>query len=60
MPDTSREVLQEFVLDRFHEGAEIFTDDNKSYQGLPYRRFVQHSVGQYVNEKATTNGLESF
>ena len=33
----------------------------KSYQGLTYEReTVKHSVGEYVNKQAHTNGIESF
>ena len=60
VPDTTRELLLDFVIERTHSGTEIFTDDNQGYRGLELRRFVRHSVGQYVNEQATTNGMESF
>ena len=39
----------------------IYTDDHRSYIGLPYEHeSVNHSVGEYVREKAHTNGIESF
>ena len=42
-------------------GATIYTDEAKAYSGLPYEHgTVKHSVGEYVNGQASTNGLESF
>ncbi len=61
MPDTTAWVLQNFVMDTADEGAEIFTDDNTAYRRLPFqRRTVRYSVGEYVNEQAHINGVESF
>jgi transposase-like protein len=58
--DTTPEIIRDFVIRRAHSGTESFTDDNKAYKGLELRRFVRHSVGQFVNDQATTNGMESF
>ena len=41
----------------------IFTDEHKGYNGLSKsfgHRTVKHSVGEYVNGMAHTNGIESF
>lgn len=39
----------------------VYTDDHRSYIGLPYEHeSVNHSVGEYVREQAHTNGIESF
>ena len=42
------------------DGASIFTDEGTSYQGLPNHRSVKHTLGQYVDGMAHTNGIESF
>ena len=53
--------LQSFVVDKAKLGATIYTDDNRAYSGLPFpHKTVKHSVGEYVNEMAHTNGIESF
>ncbi len=37
------------------------SDDHKSYRGLPRtHEAVKHSVKEYVNGQAHTNGIESF
>ena len=41
------------------ETTTVYTDDTSSYS-LPNHEVVKHSVGQYVNGMASTNGLESF
>ena len=41
-------------------GIEVFTDEHVGYIGVPYRRTVRHSAGQYVSEQAHINGMESF
>ena len=48
------------VRERVHEGTEIMTDDTSGYHGEPNRQMVKHSVGEYVNEQAHINGMESF
>ena len=52
--------LQGFVLENVVPGAEIYTDDHRSYQGLPNHEAVKHSAGEYVKGMAHTNGVESF
>ena len=53
--------LRRFVTDRTEEGATVYTDDARAYLGLPRKHeTVRHSVGEYVNGMAHTNGLESF
>ena len=58
---TDRKELHAFVTDTTEEGSVIYTDDMKAYQGLPYRSHwtVKHSVKEYVNGMAHTNGIES-
>ena len=58
---TDAETLQGFVADHTAEGATVYTDDATAYHGLPFpHRSVKHSVGEYVNGMAHTNGIESF
>ena len=58
---TDKETLQRFVAERVSPDAEVYTDDHKSYKGIPNRhKVVKHSVSQFVNGMAHTNGLESF
>ena len=41
-------------------GAKVYTDEHSGYQGLPNHETVKHSVGEYVDGMAHTNGIESF
>ncbi len=59
---TGKESLQGFVHKHTADGATVYTDDHKAYsnmQGVKHET-VKHSVGEYVNDQATTNGVESF
>jgi transposase-like protein len=60
---TDSATLQGFVQDNVEAGAMIYTDEHKGYNGLS-KSFghlsVKHSVGEYVNGMAHTNGIESF
>ena len=60
VPDTTEPTLRGFVRDRTQPGTLVFTDEARACQGLPYHQAVRHSVSQYVDEQAHTNGLESF
>ncbi len=40
--------------------AKVYTDDHGGYYGLPNHETVKHSVGEYVDGQAHTNGIESF
>ena len=62
VPDTSAKTLQSFVTDHTVDGATVYTDDAKAYKGMRGRHHeaVKHSVGEYVNDMAHTNGMESF
>ena len=58
---TDASTLQGFVTEHVAEDATVYTDENRAYRGLPYKHeTVNHSVGEYVDEMAHTNGLESF
>ena len=53
--------LRGFVTSRTEEGATVYTDDARAYRGLPRdHHTIRHSVGEYVDGMAHTNGLESF
>ncbi len=57
---TDGPTLKGFVSDHAADGATIYTDEATAYHGLPNHETVNHSVGEYVNGQASTNGLESF
>ena len=59
--NTDAKTLQSFVGDRAAKGATIYTDDHGGYRGLPFdHETVKHSVGEFVDGQASTNGIESF
>ncbi|MCY4109965.1 MAG: IS1595 family transposase [Chloroflexi bacterium] len=58
---TDAPTLQEFVRERTEPTATVYTDEARAYDGLPrLRQAVKHSVGEYVDGMAHTNGIESF
>ena len=58
---TDAKTLQGFVGDHAAKGATVYTDDHSGYQGMPFEHeTVKHSVSEYVNGMAHTNGIESF
>ena len=58
---TDAETLQGFVADHAAPDATVYTDDASAYQGIPHdHETVKHSVGEYVDGMAHTNGIESF
>lgn len=57
---TDTVTLQEFVNERTADGAKVYTDDHAAYRGLLNHQAVRHSVSEYVNGQAHTNGVESF
>ena len=60
VPATDARTLKRFVAERTAWRATVYTDDHPSYAGLPHHQTVKHSVGEYVNAQAHTNGIESF
>ena len=59
--NTDAKTLQGFVSSRAAQGATVYTDDAKAYKGMPFdHQSVRHSVSEYVNGMAHTNGIESF
>ena len=58
---TDAETLQDFVEENTEEDAKVYTDDAKAYRGVEREHeAVRHSVSEYVNGMAHTNGIESF
>ena len=58
---TDKATLQGFVADNTTENAIVYTDEARAYKGMPRQhKVVKHSVGEFVNGQAHTNGLESF
>ena len=59
--NTDAKTLQGFVGERAAKGAAVYTDDHGGYQGMPFEHgTVKHSISEYVNGMAHTNGIESF
>ncbi|MDE2745675.1 MAG: IS1595 family transposase [Chloroflexota bacterium] len=53
--------LVPFVTDRTETDAVVYTDEHRGYRALPrVHETVIHSVGEYVDGQAHTNGIESF
>lgn len=64
IPNVKGPTLKGFVRANAPAGATVVTDNFNSYRGLAGEGYthltVNHSVGEYVREKAHTNGIESF
>ena len=60
VPATDARTLKRFVADRTDWQATVYTDDHPAYAGLPHHATVKHTVGEYVDGAAHTNGIESF
>ena len=59
--DTDAKTLHAFVAENADPDAVVFTDDAAAYQGIPNEHeTVKHSVSEYVNGMAHTNGIESL
>jgi len=59
--NTEKSTLHNFVFDHADPNATVYTDEHKSYIGLPFHHeTVNHSAKQYVRDMAHTNGIESF
>ena len=52
--------LEGFIEKNTKPGATVYTDEHSGYNNVPNREAVKHSVGEYVNGMAHTNGIESF
>ena len=61
LPDNRKRTLQPFVCRHVPPGTTVYTDDLKSYEGLPYPHgVVHHAAKQYVDGDAHVNGMESI
>ena len=59
--NTDAKTLQGFVIATTLAGATVYSDDAAAYKGMPFdHESVRHSVGEYVDGMAHTNGIESF
>lgn len=60
--DTSKATLHEFVHTNAKDGATVYTDKARAYTGMDgvEHEVIKHSVGEYVRDRAHTNGVESF
>ena len=59
--NTDAKTLQGFVGKRAAKGATVYTDDHGGYRGMSFKHeTVKHSISEYVNGMAHTNGIESF
>ena len=57
----NRPTIQNFVANTVDSTANVFTDELQSYRGIPQvHKVVNHSVKEYVRDRAHTNGIESF
>ena len=59
----SKSILQSFIVDNVEPGSMVYTDEHRSYSNLRHgfrHMTVVHSVSQYVEGQAHTNGIESF
>ena len=57
------ETLANFVHETVEAGETVYTDDHRAYKSLRHvylHHTVKHSVSEYVNGQAHTNGIESF
>jgi len=58
---TDRNTLEGFVAVNTEVDAVVYTDEHKSYAQLPRpHQSVKHSVKEFVDGQAHTNGIESF
>lgn len=62
VPNTKKKTLTDEIRRHVAPGASVYTDEFLSYKNLwEYNhKTVNHSVKQFVNEQASTNGVESF
>jgi len=62
VPDTSATSIKPLLYDHIEQGSEVFTDEWGAYTGLKgYKHeVIYHAVGEYVNGRCTTNGIENF
>ena len=59
---TDRLTIHETIVENVKPGSTLYTDSHSAYVGIPGydHESVAHSVGEYVREQVSTNGIESF
>jgi transposase-like protein len=59
---TSQVDFHSAIVENVRRGSNVYTDCHRSYDCMKgyVHDVVKHSVGEYVNGKAHTNGIESF
>ena len=62
VPNTKKVTLQDFVEVHTKPGSRVYTDENQAYRGMSQRhhKHTRHTMGQWVDGQAHTNGIESF
>ena len=58
--NTDRATLHGFVHEHTEDGAAVYTDEARAYEGLLNHETVKHSVAEFVKGQVHTNGIESF
>lgn len=59
--ETDKPTLHRIINEHVDPSATVYTDEATAYSGIPHRHeTVRHSASEYVNGKASTNGIESF
>ena len=62
LKDTAQNTIGQAVFENVEAGSTIYTDESAAYQKMGHRYAhltVNHSVKQFVNGMASTNGIES-
>ena len=58
---TDKTNIHGFIMENVADDAKLYTDEARAYRGLPHdREAVNHSISEWVRDKAHTNGIESF
>ena len=57
---TDRPTLSGFVQEHVVPGTTVYTDEHSGYDWVENHEVVRHSIKEYVNDMAHTNGIESF
>ena len=58
--NTKSETMSRFIMEHAGPETQVYTDDALTYHCLPNHETVKHFVGEYVRDKAHTNGVVSF
>lgn len=59
--DTGKECVHDTLKTMIDPNATLMTDEHKSYENVPFKdhKVVHHSLREFVNDMAYTNGIES-